>query len=80
MKKVAMMMLIVIFSIGTLTWSSSAQTENRGAAIIHSLAKANPIVKPAACYFMGGGTGYCGCGPGWTSACGLRCCRCVRCR
>ncbi len=38
--------------------------------------KAMSIIIPAAC---NGGTGYCGCGPGWISACAPRCCRCVRC-
>jgi hypothetical protein len=35
-----------------------------------------PFVKQAAC---NGRTGYCGCGPGWISACAPRCCRCVPC-
>ena len=37
---------------------------------------ATPFVKQAAC---NGRTGYCGCGPGWVSACVPRCCRCVPC-
>jgi len=38
--------------------------------------KATLTVNRAAC---DGSTGYCGCGPGWISACAPRCCRCVPC-
>ena len=62
--------------IGALALPASAQNEQRGAASIHALKNATPIVTPAACR---GGTGYCGCGPGWVSACAPRCCRCVPC-
>jgi hypothetical protein len=61
---------------GILAAPASAQNEQRGAASIHALKNANPIVRQAACY---GGTGYCGCGHGWISACAPRCCRCVPC-
>ena len=35
-----------------------------------------PLVHKAAC---NGASGYCGCGPGFISACAPRCCRCVPC-
>jgi hypothetical protein len=55
---------------------ANAQNQQRGAAQIHALKNATPIVTPAAC---NGTTGGCGCGPGWVSACAPRCCRCVPC-
>jgi hypothetical protein len=62
--------------LGAMALPASAQNQQRGAASFHTLKNATPIVKQAAC---GGGTGYCGCGPGWVSACAPRCCRCVPC-
>ena len=62
---------------GTMGLTASAQEQLRGAASIHALKNATPIVRLAAC---NGGTGVCGCGPGWISACAPRgCCRCVPC-
>jgi hypothetical protein len=76
MRKVAMTLSAAVFVLGALALPASAQNEQRGAASIHALKNASPIVKQAAC---NGTTGYCGCGPGWISACAPRCCRCVPC-
>jgi hypothetical protein len=76
MRKVAMTLSAAVFVLGALALPASAQNEQRGAASIHALRNATPIVRQAAC---NGGTGYCGCGPGWISACAPRCCRCVPC-
>jgi hypothetical protein len=76
MKKLALTLGAAVLVFGTLALPAGAQTEQRGAASIHTLRNATPIVKQAAC---NGGTGYCGCGPGWISACAPRCCRCVPC-
>jgi hypothetical protein len=63
--------------LGAMALQASAQNQQRGAAQIPAALKhATPIVTPAACY---GGTGYCGCGPGWITSCAPRCCRCVPC-
>jgi hypothetical protein len=43
--------------------------------IIPTLKTASPATV-ATCH---GHTGACGCGPGFVSACGRYCCRCVRC-
>jgi hypothetical protein len=76
MKKLVLTLSTAVFVLGALAMPASTQTEQRGAASIHALRNATPIVKPAAC---NGGTGYCGCGPGWIGACAPRCCRCVPC-
>jgi hypothetical protein len=76
MKKLILTLSAAAFVLGTLALPASAQNEHRAAASIHALRNATPIVRPAAC---NGTTGYCGCGPGWISACAPRCCRCVPC-
>jgi hypothetical protein len=76
MRKVAMTLSAAVLVLGALALPASAQNEQRGAASIHALRNATPIVRQAAC---NGGTGYCGCGPGCISACAPRCCRCVPC-
>jgi hypothetical protein len=76
MKKFALTLSAVVLVFGTLALPASAQAEQRGAAGVYKLRNATPIVKQAAC---NGATGYCGCGPGWISACAPRCCRCVPC-
>jgi hypothetical protein len=76
MKKFILTLSAAVLVLGALALPASAQTEQRGAASIHALKNATPIVRQAAC---NGGTGYCGCGPGWISACAPRCCRCVPC-
>ena len=62
MRKVTMTLTAAALLLGTMALQASAQNQQRGAASIHALRNATPIVTPAACY---GGTGYCGCGPGW---------------
>ena len=76
MRRLSLTLSAPLLVFGALALPASAQTEMRGAASIHALKNATPIVRQAAC---GGGTGYCGCGPGWVSACAPRCCRCVPC-
>jgi hypothetical protein len=76
MRKLALALSAAVLVFGALALPAGAQTEQRGAASIHKLRNATPIVTQAAC---NGATGYCGCGPGWISACAPRCCRCVPC-
>jgi hypothetical protein len=76
MKKLALTLGASVLVFAALALPAGAQTEQRGAASIFTLRNATPIVKQAAC---NGTTGYCGCGPGWVSACAPRCCRCVPC-
>jgi hypothetical protein len=64
MRKLTLTLSAAVFVLGALALPASAQNEQRGAASIHALKNATPIVRPAAC---NGGTGYCGCGPGWIS-------------
>lgn len=77
MRKLTMTLTAAVLLLGTMAWQANAQNQHRGAASLHALKNATPIVTLAAC--GGGGTGYCGCGPGWISACAPNCCRCVRC-
>jgi hypothetical protein len=76
MRKLTMTLTAAALLLGTMAMQASAQNQQRGAAHIYALRNATPIVTPTAC---NGGTGYCGCGPGWISACAPRCCRCVPC-
>ena len=55
---------------------ANAQTLRPGAGSLLALKNATPIIKRISC---DGTTGYCGCGPGWISACAPRCCKCVPC-
>jgi hypothetical protein len=75
-RKLTMTLTAAAVLLGPMALQANAQNQQRGAATIHALKNATPIVTPAAC---NGGTGYCGCGPGWISACAPRCCRCVPC-
>jgi hypothetical protein len=76
MRKLTVTLATAALVFGVMALPASAQNEHRGAASIHALKNATPIVKQAAC---NGTTGGCGCGPGWVSACLPRCCRCVPC-
>jgi hypothetical protein len=60
MRKLSLALSAAVLVLGALALPASAQNEQRGAASIHALKNATPIVRPAAC---NGGTGYCGCGP-----------------
>jgi hypothetical protein len=77
MRKFTVTLTAAALVLGTMGLTASAQEQLRGAASIHALKNATPIVRLAAC---NGATGVCGCGPGWVSACAPRgCCRCVPC-
>ena len=77
MRKLAVTLTAAAFALGAMALQASAQNQHPAAACIYStMQNATPIVKQAGCR---GGTGYCGCGPGWISACAPRCCRCVPC-
>jgi hypothetical protein len=69
MRKLTMTSTAVVLVLGAMTLQASAQSQHCGAASIPALKNATPIVKKAAC---NGTTGYCGCGPGWISACAPR--------
>ena len=71
----AVMLSALVLLLGAALPADAQQ--HRGAACLRPLTNASPSVRLAACV---GGTGYCGCGPGWVSACAPRCCRCVPCR
>ena len=53
-RKVTMTLTAAVLLLGTMALQASAQNQQRGAASIHALRNATPIVTPAACY---GGTG-----------------------
>jgi hypothetical protein len=76
MRKFTVTLTVVALVLGAMASQASAQQQLNGAACFRALKNATSIVKPAAC---NGETGYCGCGPGWVSACAPRCCRCVPC-
>jgi hypothetical protein len=76
MQKLTLTLTAVMLVLGAMAFQASAQNQQRGAGIILALKNATPIVKLAAC---NGRTGRCGCGAGFVSACGNRCCRCVPC-
>jgi len=76
MRKLTITLGTAALMLGAMALQASAQPQQCGASSIHVLKNATPIVKLAAC---NGGTGGCGCGPGWISACAPRCCRCVPC-
>lgn len=76
MRKLTLTLAAATLMLGAMALQASAQSQQRGAACIRALKNATPIVKLAAC---NGTTGYCGCGPGWISACAPQCCRCVPC-
>lgn len=75
MRKFALPLAAAVLMLGAMALEASAQ-QQRGALCIGTLKNATPIVTLAACR---GGTGYCGCGRGFISACAPRCCRCVPC-
>jgi len=77
MKKIAMTVMAAAFALGAMGLAANAQIQRSNAVcLISTMKNSTSIVKNAGCY---GGTGYCGCGPGWVSACAPRCCRCVPC-
>jgi hypothetical protein len=77
MRKFTLTLAAMALVLAAMTMTAGAQSQLRGADTLHALKNATPIVRLAAC---NGGTGACGCGPGWISACAPRgCCRCVPC-
>ncbi len=76
MRKTTITLTAAAFALAAIALPASAQNQQRGAACIHALKNATPIITKVAC---DGTTGGCGCGPGWISACAPRCCHCVRC-
>jgi hypothetical protein len=73
MRKLTMALTVVALAMGAMTLQASAQNQWRGAP---ALKNATPVPTRVDCR---GGTGACGCGPGWITACPDRCCRCVPC-
>jgi hypothetical protein len=65
MRELTITLATAALVLGAMALPASAQNQQRGAASFHTLKNATPIVRQAAC---NGGTGYCGCGPGWISA------------
>jgi hypothetical protein len=76
MRKLTITLMAATLASGVMALQASAQNQHCGAASIHTLRNATPIIKRAAC---DGSTGYCGCGPGWITSCAPNCCRCVPC-
>jgi hypothetical protein len=76
-RKLTMTVAAAALVLGTMALQANAQNEHRGAAVLKSVKNATPIVTLAAC---NGTTGHCGCGAGWVSACGDKCCQCRPCR
>jgi len=77
MKKLAMTLAVAAFALGATALQANAQYQRPGAAAcFYALKNATPVIKRVDCR---GGTGGCGCGPGWISACAPGCCRCVPC-
>jgi hypothetical protein len=75
MRKLTITLTATVLMLGTL--QASAQNQQSGAASMHTLKNATPIVKLAAC---NGTTGAYGCGPGWVRRCGpFGRCACVPC-
>jgi len=77
MRTLTLTLTAALIVLGMIATAASAQTQASGAtSFLAQLRNMTPIARPAACT---GRTGYCGCGPGWVSACRSRCCRCVPC-
>ena len=76
MRKITITLTAAAFALAAMAMTASAQNQQRGAACIHALKNATPIVTQVNCR---GWTGRCGCGPGWISSCPGGCCRCVPC-
>ena len=68
---------VTAFVAGAVVVQANAATYPFKDACPRAALNYTPLVAKAAC---DGSTGYCGCGPGFVSACAPRCCRCVRCR
>ena len=58
MRKLTITLATAALVFGAMALPASAQNEHRGAASIHALKNATPIVKQAACNGMTGGCGW----------------------
>lgn len=76
MRRTSKIFAVSMLALAALTLPAEAQSQSVAGACSRAVKALNMSVKEAAC---NGGTGYCGCGPGWVSACAPRCCECVRC-
>ncbi len=73
MKRLALVIAAVALAAGSAPLQAGPQCHANSTP---ANKKAMSLVIPVAC---NGRTGYCGCGPGYISACAPRCCRCVPC-
>jgi hypothetical protein len=74
MRKLALTVSATLLVLGSMALSASAQTQSTGAASVHALKNATPVVTQAACRGFGP---YCG--PGYTRVCGPYHCWCRPC-
>jgi hypothetical protein len=65
MRKVTLILSAAALVFGSMVLSASAQTQDAGAASVHALKNATPIVTQAACRGFGAR-----CGPGYVWTCG----------
>jgi hypothetical protein len=65
MRKVTLILSAAALVFGSMVLSASAQTQGAGAASVHALKNATPIVTQAACRGFGAR-----CGPGYVWTCG----------
>ena len=65
MKKLTLTLSAAALVFGSMVLSASAQTQGAGAASVHALKNATPIVTQAACRGFGAH-----CGPGYVWTCG----------
>ena len=76
MHKTTTIIATALLVLGAMTLGAKAQSANLGTWLSKAIPNYSTPFKNAAC---NGRTGYCGCGPGWVSACAPRCCHCVPC-
>jgi hypothetical protein len=74
MRKLALTVSAALLVLGSMALSANAQTQSAGAASVHALQNATPVITKAAC---GGFGPYCG--PGRTRVCGPYRCWCRPC-
>jgi hypothetical protein len=78
MRRLTMILAAAMLVLGTTAMMTGADGKPMGASSVGQAVKNfTPLIKEAAC---NGRTGHCGCGAGWISSCGNRCCKCVPCR
>jgi hypothetical protein len=74
MRMLALTMSAALLVLGSMAPLANAQTQNAGAASVHALKNATPVVTQAACRSFGPS-----CGPGYTRVCGPYRCWCRPC-